>query len=197
MGEAWQVLVTQAEACPQCVGSQVQAMLLSCAHGDEERTQHYYARAMTLSGFVRNIGSAPSALAATQKQVVEGACKLLSLEDLAQLNQALLKLQKTGLGVGQRLALTVNLHQISHAQGDEDESLRYMQLAWEIKPDLALGEALVGNLLAKQRFAEAQAFVSNEMCLLLPANPILAQHARQRCDRAQEWINDALAKSKG
>lgn len=197
MVEAWRVLVTQAEACPECVGSQVQAMLLSCVHGDKERTRSYYARAMALSAHVRNIGSAPSALAATQKQVVDGACKLLTLPDLAQLNQALFKLQKTGLGVGQRLALAVNLHQIAHAQGDEAGSLRYMQLAWQTKPDLTIGEVLVGNLIAKQRFTEAQDFVTNEMCLRLPANPILAQHAQQRCETAQGWINDALAKSKG
>ncbi|WP_455230217.1 hypothetical protein [Geopseudomonas aromaticivorans] len=195
--EAWQVLAMQAEACPQCVGSQVQAMLLSCVHGDEERTRSYYARAMALSEYVRSIGSAPSALAAIQKQVIDGACKLLALEDLARLNHSLLKLQTNGSGASQRLELTVNLHQIAYAQGNEAESLRFMQLAWQIKPDLAIGEVLVGNLIASQRFAEAQDFVANEMCLHLPANPILAQHARQRCDTAQGWINDALAKSEG
>lgn len=194
--EAWQVLVTQAEACPQCVGSQVQAMLLSCAHSDEERTRNYYSRAMALSEHVRNIGSAPSALAATQKQVVEGGCKLLSLSDLESLNRALLKLQKTGLGVGQRLALTVNLHQIAHAQGDEAESFRYLQLAWQTKPDLAIGDVLVGNLLEKQRFSDAHAFVTDEMCARIPANPVLADHTRQRCERAQGWIKDAIEKSK-
>ncbi len=195
MVEAWQVLVTQAEACPQCVGSQVQAMLLSCVHGDEERTRNYYTRVMRLSEHVRSIGSAPSALAATHKQVVDGGCKLLTLADLMQLNQALLKLQENGSGASQRLALIVNLHQVAHAQGDEAESLGFLQLAWKVRQDLALAEVLVGNLIAAQRYAEAQDFVLNEMCLRLPANPILVQHARQRCERAQLWINNAMAKS--
>jgi len=192
--EAWKVITTQADACPDCVSSQVQAMLLSCVVGRGELVHKYYEQTLLLAQRMKNVGGAPSALAATQRQIESGACRLLSLDDLIPLNKALLKLRRGGLGRGDRLALTVNLHQIASSQGNNALALDYMWQAWGLTHELTIGEILVTNLIERGELEKAETFAANEMCAKLPGNPYLARRAQHRCEIALQRVANSRAK---
>lgn len=186
--EAWRVLEIQSERCPDCVGSQVQAMLLSCVMGDEAKTRAYYDHSLQLAQSARLLGSAPSTLAATLKQIDSKACKFVSLDDLRVLNQALLKYQVSGLGLRQRAALLVNLQSIAIDQNEPQRALEYLQQLWQDKPDPALGEGMVRLWLKLGQIDEARAFAASEMCRRLPRNPLIAEQQMQRCQATRANI---------
>jgi Tfp pilus assembly protein PilF len=188
--EAWRVLEIQTERCPDCVGSQVQAMLLSCAMGDEAKTRAHFDRAMSLAMTVGQLGSSPSALAATFDQVSSKGCKYLSLEDLAALNQAMVRFQVSGMSLKQRAALFINLQVIAMEQGRPQEALGYLQQAWQARPDFDLGEGMVKRWLKLGQVTQAQAFVSTQLCSKLPRNPLLAEGQKQRCTALQSQIDN-------
>ncbi len=189
--EAWRVLEMQTERCPDCVGSQVQAMLLSCVMGDEQKTRAHYERAMSLAATVGQLGSAPSALAATFDQVSSKGCKYLSLDDLAALNQAMIRFQVSGISMKQRASLFINLQAIAIERERPQEALNYLIQAWQARPDPGLGEGMVKLWLKLGHVNQAQAFVSTQMCSKLPRNPLLADRQKQRCAAMQSQIDNA------
>lgn len=191
VGQAFFVLQQQAENCPDCIGSQVQAMQLACRFNDQAKTAQYFQRSIQLSDHVKSLASAPSSLAIIIRDVQEGDCTLLSLNQLKELNTALLQYQHYGLGLGSRLALLVNLHQIANAESDITENINYLQQAWQLKNDRSIGQILVGRLIEANRLEEAQTFVNEEMCALLPRFAALREQELNRCKLAANWIIEA------
>lgn len=191
--QAYWVLQQQAINCPDCIGSQMQAMQLACRFNDAERVTQYYQQGMQLSKIARSLGSAPSSLAAIITDVKDENCTLLSYDQLTALNTALLKHQHYGLGQGSRLALLVNLHQIANAKQDTDANIGYLLEAWQVKNDRSIAEILVGRLIEAQRLDDAQAFIDQEMCAptTLPKIAVLKQQELARCERATGWVQEA------
>ena len=194
--QAFLVLQQQAENCPKCIGSQVQAMQLACRFNDQDKTALYYQRGMQLSYHVKNLGSAPSSLSTIISDVKDDNCTLLSFNQLKELNTALLQHQHYGLGIGSRLALLVNLHQIAHAENNIEANINYLQQAWQTKNDRAIAGILVGRLIEAQKLDEAMSFVEQEMCApnTLPKLNLLKQQELSHCERARGWVLQALEK---
>lgn len=191
--QAYWVLQQQAANCPDCIGSQMQAMQLACRFNDAERVTQYYQQGIQLSEAARSLGSAPSSLAAIINDVKDDDCTLLSYEQLKAINTALLKYQHYGLGQGSRLALLVNLHQIANVQQDTDANINYLHEAWQVKNDRTIAEILVGRLIEAQRLEDAITFINQEMCApaTLPKIVVLKKQELARCERATAWVQEA------
>lgn len=187
--QAYLVLQRQAENCSDCIGSQIQAMQLSCKYGDTSKTDMYYQRALDLSGYVKNLGSAPSSLAALMRAVNERSCTHVDLDDLERLNLAVLP--NTSGSV--RLTLLVNLHQIAHEKNDTLASIDYLRQAWQIGNNRTIGQMLAGKLIEEAKFDEAQDFIDKEMCVVLPKLSMLRKVELDKCNLASHWLADALA----
>lgn len=185
---AYQVLLQQAEVCPDCIGSQAQAMQLSCRFNDERLVEKYYARILNAGELAKTVDSAPSSLAATFKEVVDGHCKLLNLEQLKALNMSLLQ-SKTG---GAKLALLVNLHRIAREEGDDTANIDNLRQAWDVDANLDVGRILVFSLVEAQRFSEARHFVASEMCKELPILPPMRREALAKCQAAESYLSEMV-----
>ncbi|WP_275627637.1 hypothetical protein [Pseudomonas sp. 273] len=193
--EAGRVMDMQAERCPSCVGSTVQAMQLSCVEGRNADVRKYYERALSLAS-TSNLGSAPSALTGAFKQIESGQCKALTFNDLRRLNDAMAKAQEQGGANHYLLHLYSNLQRLAVERGDDQDAMLYLQKVWAIKNDPGVAEILVGYWLRQQEFDKARDFVSGEMCRGLPLNPWLADARRERCAAAMAHIEKESSKPK-
>lgn len=193
--EAGRVMEIQSERCPDCVGSAVQAMLLSCIEGRESDVRRHYEQALSLAA-KPDLGSAPSALTSTFKQVESGLCKALSFDDLQRLLLAMASSQEKGGATGYLLHLYSNLQRLAVERGDDQTAMLYLQKVWVIKNDPGVAEVLVGYWMRQEKYDEARQFVGNEMCRSLPRNPWLADARRERCAAAMVHIEKESMKRK-
>ncbi|MBD9676856.1 hypothetical protein IB274_09125 [Pseudomonas sp. PDM18] len=193
--EAGRVMEMQTERCPDCVGSAVQAMLLSCIEGRDADVRRHYEQALSLAARP-DLGSAPSALTSMFKQIESGQCKALGLDDLQHLLAAMASAQEKGGANGYLLHLYSNLQRLAVERGDDQTAMLYLQKVWAIKNDPGVAEVLLGYWVRQQKFDEARQFVGTEMCRNLPRNPWLADARRERCAAAMKYVERESAKRK-
>ena len=120
--------------------------------------------------------------------MVADDCSQITLEQLKRLNLAILPYKQGG----GRLAVLVNLHQIALAENDTAANIYYLQQAWHVERDGAIGQILVGNLLKVGKLKEAKLFVDNKMCASLPILPTLQKKELARCELASRWVSEAM-----
>jgi protein O-mannosyl-transferase len=187
--EAYFVMQAQIKACPDCLGSRVQFMIIACAVNDPTSVAENLAAIKAMAPTQRMIGSAPSALASLKRQIEQNNCPLISLQEVKQLNELLLKYQSVEINASKRFELLLNLHQLAEFEQNKAVSLQYLQQAFSIRQDLMLGEVIFNNLLDLPTLTEAKTLLEQQLCHKAPVNPFLRLQHQQKCQELSERLN--------
>lgn len=190
LAKAKTVIEQQLIHCPDCIYSRVQAIFLSCLIQDKEATIYHYDKALLLAQSEQKIFSAPGALAMLYQANINNTCKLLSLEQLTQLNLAVVS--KKSLKSGHKRRLWENLYQIANTNHQTELAQHYLQLAWKNSFSHKVAQQLIDNWLINKKHNEALFFAKHEMCKRLSNNPLLRKPALTRCQNAVDEIKDTL-----
>ncbi|WP_057832647.1 hypothetical protein [Colwellia sp. TT2012] len=177
--QAWLIMEQQVQSCSDCINSRAQAMLFSCFARKHERTTVHYQKLFTLAHTARKANGVAPVLAQVHKLIGDKVCTSLTLSDLKQLNSELLHLPDTAYN--KRSPYLQNLYSIALTERNSKEAIRLLYLAWNDQQDRLIANELVAMLLAANRYDEAKDFVNNEICKILPLNPILANIELQQC----------------
>ncbi len=180
ISQAHAILEHQVKSCPTCMGSKVQALLLSCIENDKDKTLFYFNSIFDSINSAKQVGSAASALEKLHEQVNINNCNYLTLGDLKQLNSTLLDVQ--GSSFNKKLAFLINLHQIAMLEGDKEENIRILKLAYAENDDIGIANILITHLLKNKNYDEAYDIANNKICNDLPLNPILKESALSYCN---------------
>ena len=187
--EAYFVLQSQVKTCPDCLGSRIQYALVACAVNDPTSVRENLTAVTQQAATQLMIGSAPSALASLKRQIEQQNCSLVNMAQIQELNQVLLQYQTKEVNASKRFELLLNLHQLAELDGVEDQSLQYLQQAYQLRADPMLGEVIFNNLLDLTKFTEAQLLLEQHLCQPLPYNPFLRLKQQQRCQDMSQRLN--------
>jgi len=184
---AWRVLEKQTKYCPQCINSNIQAMLLSCILKKQTATNKYYVQALRLAKNNNRISKTPGGLEMTHSNIINKQCSLLSLEQLKPINLALE--QTANLNKHEKRQVYLNLYKIYAVEQDHQQAIHYLKLAWQVNYSHLVARFLIEQWLITKNYQEALTFANNEMCLHLPQNPLLVKEAQLRCTKALKQID--------
>ena len=192
--EALAILEQQVNLCPNCMGSKVQALLLSCVADEKNKTSYYYKSILNTIHSAKIVGSSASALQKLHEQVDKKQCKYLNLTDLKKLNNLLMRVQDSSFN--KKLAFIINLHQIAMLEGDKEENIRLLKLAYLESNSLDIANILITHLLKNKNFVEASNIANTKICSKLPWNPLLRAEALSNCMSIKSKTNTYIHESK-
>lgn len=179
--DAYHTIKMQAEDCPNCLSSLVQAAMLSCAAGDKERTEKYFQQAKNLALSTKNVGGAATTLSALHNSISDNRCAFIDHKMLYEINRDLLVHQTSGLGALNRKIIHINLQRIAKEANNDGLAISHLIQAWAADNDYALGEAVFNLLIEQGSQSDAKIFYETQLCSKFPLHPYLAYKISSRC----------------
>jgi len=185
--QALAILEHHAKVCAECTSTKARVLLIQCDLKHKNKTVVTYKKLMNMSSTSTYLASTPAILSLLYKEIKNGSCSDLSINQLKALNNKLLT--TTQLNSDQKLELITNLHQIAMHQGDQKENIRLLLLAWQEKHDTGLAQVIITHLLAAKMYDKAEHFVKHKLCTHTEFNPLKNKAFVESCQRAQQRIS--------
>lgn len=183
---AYEILEKQVNYCPSCMNSRAQALFYSCFVGNKESTERHYRAIEKLIPATQNSVSVGETLSGIKELIDNKDCSLLSLDDLININTALLGLPKTRYNI--KFNHLKNLYDIAIEKNNITEGIRLLQLAWIERNDMRTAEELVTLLLATEQYPLAETFIEEQVCNALDSDFISTKIRHSYCLKLQTTI---------
>jgi len=181
--EAWLALELQIENCPSCLDNKLQAMILSCMLGQNQRTDELYQASIKQSSDGSPLYRSPSALPNAFYYLSNNQCSAIDAKQLIDLNINIL--ENPHLLSNQHRQLYLNLFNLYHFEGQFDKAEENLISAWGEDHSHLTAYKLISFYEKQGELEKAHLFVNKEMCKHLPSRDILRKQAIARCDEAK------------
>jgi len=181
-----QLLINHIKECKNCTNSQAISLFFSCYSGKEDATRAAYNALLKLSETTTRATGVAANLRQVHQLMTNGSCQYISMAELKRLNIAFLQSPKSMFN--KKLPYLQNLYIFAQNEGNNEEAIRLLFLAWHEQPENIIANELVLMLISNLRVQEAKSFVKEQVCQRTSLNPIMNEQWQEQCNFFSERI---------